>query len=357
MISDHPVPFVSVILSACDTSPFLEEAVQSILDQSFKNFEFLIMNDGASTSVSEVLALFSDSRIRVFSSEVKRGLAASLNELLKYAKGDLIARMDADDVSNPNRFKIQTDILNKHPELVMVGSWAILMDALGTETGIIKLPVFHGEILFESYCRNPFVHPTVMMRHKTLQKLNGPYDARFIYSQDYDLFLRILNEGQTINIPIPLLKYRIHAGQVSERKREEQITFHFLAIQKMIENLELKGGPADLLRSVHADSLNQVRRSGQNSKIRLVLYHFLKQQKDFCDSPDIQQYVWVTYFRELVRERNWPYALKTFLLHLVRNPLSLRFVFMKNYQTKKFQKVYLCQNVSSKVFSKNSSMI
>lgn len=203
------MPAVSVVLPVYNAEKYLQQAVTSIVRQTFTDFELILMNDGSTDSSGEIIADFAakDSRIRTVSRQNK-GLIATLNEGLAIARAPLVARMDADDVAMPQRFALQVAEMNKRPDLVLLGSAIVLIDSEGRCGRKINYP--RGKDLIEHFLwGSPFAHPAVMMRKKAVLD-SGGYCPLFKQGQDYDLWLRLLAWGTMDNLPESLLYYRWH---------------------------------------------------------------------------------------------------------------------------------------------------
>jgi glycosyltransferase involved in cell wall biosynthesis len=202
---------------------YLAEAVDSILGQTFADFEFLILDDGSTDSTPALLArrAAGDSRIRVVS-RPNRGLTASLNELLAQARGEFIARMDADDVALPERFARQVEFLEGNPGVVCVGGATLMIDGEGRFLTVISPPADDAAIQSAALAgHGAITHPSAMMRRTALEAVRG-YDDNYPAAEDLDLWLRLGEVGKLANLPTPVLKYRLHANSISEGKRELQ---------------------------------------------------------------------------------------------------------------------------------------
>jgi len=198
---------VTVLMSVYNGEKYLREAIDSILKQTFKDFEFLIINDGSTDSTAEILKSYQDPRIKIINNEKNVGLTKSLNEGLKLAKGEYIARMDADDISMPERLQKQVNILERKPDLGVVGTWCYIIDEkdnIKYEVKDDRNPVIlRWKLLFD----NVFVHSSVMMRKKAYED-NGGYNLELEASQDYDLWSRIAKEWQIGLVPRILCHWR-----------------------------------------------------------------------------------------------------------------------------------------------------
>jgi glycosyltransferase involved in cell wall biosynthesis len=203
---------------------FVRDALESILWQTYTNFEFIIINDGSTDNSGKILEEYAaiDSRIRLVSRE-NRGLTVSLNEGITMARGEFLARMDADDISLPQRFDQEIAHLRAHPELVLVGSRVLLIDPDGLPIREACDERTHEEIDQAHLNRRwPVVHPVVMMRTEAVRQVGG-YRDRYNTLEDLDLFLRLAEVGKLANLPQVLLKYRQHFGSVTHSKEQQQM--------------------------------------------------------------------------------------------------------------------------------------
>jgi glycosyltransferase involved in cell wall biosynthesis len=209
-------PHVTVLLAVHNGEQYLREALQSILDQTFTDFEFLIFDDGSTDQSLEILKEFAelDSRIRIVS-RANRGLTATLNEGIALARGEFIARMDADDIALPDRLAKQVAYLQDHPDCVLIGSRVLLVDPEGSPIRQICQQMTHDEIDSALMTHGwPMVHPAVTLRSSALHAIGG-YCEAYRTNQDHDLFLRLAEYGRVANLPDLLLKYRQHTKSIS----------------------------------------------------------------------------------------------------------------------------------------------
>lgn len=197
----------------------LQAAVRSVLMQTFRQFEFIIYNDGSDEAVSDELRMLSgmDERIRFIDNPVNHGLAYSLNSCIDVARGEYIARMDGDDICMPERLRVQYEYLERHPETAFVGCNAGLLDDSGT-WGVRRMPEHPAAKDFLRY--SPFIHPTVMIRKRVLQDAQG-YRAtkETLRCEDYELFMRLWRLGYTgCNLQQELFLYREDRASYQKRK-------------------------------------------------------------------------------------------------------------------------------------------
>ena len=212
---------------------FLDAAVRSILGQLFGDFEFIIIDDGSTDRSNEMLQDFArkDNRIRLIS-RPNKGLTPSLNEGLKLARGEFIARMDADDVAMPDRLKIQVEFMRAHPQVSLLGGAYELIDGAGRMLTTLRPPTDNATLQEHALSgRTPICHPLAMMRRDALEKVGG-YDEQFAVAQDLDLWLKLGEVGEFACVPDVLLRYRQHEDSVSEKKQALQVQNMRLACKR-----------------------------------------------------------------------------------------------------------------------------
>jgi len=217
-------------MSVYNGETFLREAVESILNQTFREFEFIIVNDGSTDGSVAMLDSYqiNDKRLKVYHQENK-GLIESLNRGCVLARGKYIARMDADDIALRDRLTRQIDFMETHLEVGVVGSAIETINTLGDTVSREYYPVTDQEIkLFLRRGTCSLVHPTVLIR-KNVFDASGGYRKVVVDAEDFDLWLRIADFGKFANIKMPLLKYRRHLGQVSVRKFRQQVLSNIAA--------------------------------------------------------------------------------------------------------------------------------
>ena len=239
-------PTISVVLPVFNGGTFLSEAIESILDQTYTNFEFFMIDDGSTDSSLQVMQEYErkDTRIRLLTRE-NRGLVFTLNEMIDMARGSWIARMDSDDIALPNRFARQLEWLEK-TEADVCGSWVKRFGA--SDQRVVRFHQSDSAIKTELMFCSPFAHPAIMFRASRAKMF--PYDDTWIKAEDYDLWVRGVKAGwKMTNVPEVLLLYRTHQGQVSvqaaefqqEQSREIRLGYWCFLFEKMgleVENLE-----------------------------------------------------------------------------------------------------------------------
>jgi len=212
-------PLVTVLMPVYNGEAFLREAIDSILNQTFSDFEFLIINDGSTDSTEAIIKSYNDPRINYHKNEQNIKLIATLNKGLALARGKYIARMDADDISLPDRLEKQVHFMEKNPEVVACGTWA---ESFGVDNAFVKYEAGHQDIMFKMLYQCHLVHPTVIMRTQEVQSFKPQFDFNFAHAEDYDFFVRLGYKYRLANLQQVLLKYRSHAQSVSKAYDEVQ---------------------------------------------------------------------------------------------------------------------------------------
>ena len=212
------MPRVSVLMSVYNGECYLRDAVDSILSQTFTDFEFIIVDDGSTDGTVQILDSYSDPRIVRINNEKNLGLAASLNIGIDRAQGEYIARMDADDVSLPTRLLEQIRYLEKVNTVGVLGTPVVFIDEDGVRIAESEQPPDHNRSVWTLIFGNPFIHPTIMARRILLTqvggyRLNGP-------AQDRELWIRLIRNTRYANLCDPLLLYRLHPNSVTSLRRK-----------------------------------------------------------------------------------------------------------------------------------------
>jgi glycosyltransferase involved in cell wall biosynthesis len=227
------MPRISVLLPVCNSEAYLAQAIASVVQQTFTDFELFILDDGSedgSLAIARQMAA-KDSRVVCVTGD-HRGIVHQLNLGIDMAQGEYIARMDADDVSLPNRFAAQVNFLDRHAQCCAVGTQVIRMDPDGLPIDCWRVPEHHDEI-DEYHMQNrssALIHPSVMMRKCAVAGLGG-YRAAFEWAEDYDLFLRLSEVGPLANLSEVLLRYRLHAKSITFTRIEAQLGAAFRAFE------------------------------------------------------------------------------------------------------------------------------
>ena len=263
------MPLISVILPVYNAENYVATAIESILMQTFTDFELLIFNDGSSDRSKEIIQGYNDPRIKLFDDNINAGLVARLNMGIELATGKYIARMDADDVCLLERFKKQVDFLESNPENGVCGAWTYELAPPGTRQRVYKYVETHEEICVKLLRHNSFAHPVVMMRRSILMDHGIRYEQEYFPSEDFRLWTRLKQFTRFYNIPQTLLYYRVHPNQTSilelENKKSTGIKIQLIS--------ELLGGLTANEEALYVDIIMQQYR--KDSSYLSDLYRFI----------------------------------------------------------------------------------
>lgn len=233
MMEQRARPQVSVVMAVYNGQCYLREAIDSILTQTFIDFEFIIVDDGSTDESAAIVQSINDPRIRLISNPSNVGLAESLNRGISAASGALIARQDSDDLSLPSRLEAQARFLEEHPGVGVVGTSCEWIDSEGKPFKVwppgSDNPVLQARLLVTC----PLVHGSVMFRRQCIDDV-GMYDPAKRTGQDYDLWLRIAEKWDLVNLPQVLFQYRWHDQMVSITRRAEQQNHARIGVERAI---------------------------------------------------------------------------------------------------------------------------
>jgi hypothetical protein len=258
-------PRVTVLMCVFNGEEFLREAVDSVLAQTFSDFELVLIDDCSTDGSAEILASYDDCRLRVTRNEQNLGLTVSLNIGLQLARGEFVARQDADDVSHPTRLDSQVAFLDREADVAMVGTRVRIIDDVGRT---LRPIVLHRtdtclgaqwQLLFGS----PFAHSSVMFRRAIVLAELGGYNESFRFSQDFELWSRLLRRHEAMNLPETLLDYRSHAGSIvgmrgahvlESRRHNAQLNLALLRsnAERLLDSPELATAWSDLWLAINA---------------------------------------------------------------------------------------------------------
>lgn len=211
---------ITVLMPVYNTAPYLKEAIESILSQTFGDFEFLIIDDASTDGSVGIVKSYSDPRIKLIEKPRNTGYTNSLNMGLELARGEYIARMDSDDISLPARFAKQVAFMEAHPEVGACGTW---VQTMGAFEQLWKKAEHDWEIKIKLFTETHLCHPSVMIRRSVLTRHQLRYDPAFEPAEDYDMWSNISKVSCLANLPEALLHYRVHQSQVSGVRLREQM--------------------------------------------------------------------------------------------------------------------------------------
>ncbi|EFM11433.1 glycosyl transferase family 2 [Paenibacillus curdlanolyticus YK9] len=294
------IPRVTVLMPVYNGEKYLNQAIESILTQTYTDFELLIIDDASVDSSVELVRSYNDKRIKLVRNTVNMNLIATLNKGLKLANGEYIVRMDQDDISFPNRLKVQVEFMDLNKEVAISGSW---IKTFGTKKSrVIKPPTSYKDIKSNLIFGNCLAHPSVIMRKSSLDKFGLSYNQKFIHAEDYELWQRASLLVEVRNIPKVLLKYRINEQGISRVYNEIQLNTIRLVCENILKQLEVNYSENDLENYYNLCSwnynikINNVNKLNDFEEILLRLYTSNEQKKVF-DSTEFNKAIFNCWFR------------------------------------------------------------
>ena len=321
-----PDPKVSVLMPVYNGEKYLREAVESILNQIFSDFEFIIIDDGSTDNTNDIIRSYSDPRVRLVTNENNIGLTRSLNRGIDLSRSKYIARMDGDDVSLPARLEKQVEYMENHPETGVVGTRASEINHLGKITRRktahhISDKKMKVQLMFGT-C---FLHPSVMMRRRTLENTGICYDESFSTSQDYFLWWRLSSHTKFSNLSDALLHYRKHSSKLSHYATDDQ------------------SSNASRVRRLVIETMLSRRLTDKQ-----FLFHDMLMSKPRCKSTDQLREAekWLIHLineneeRELFEKITFRRAMGKVWLSLCQNSTKLGYILFRNYSNSELFSYY-----------------
>lgn len=233
-------PLVSVIMAAKNVEKYISEAIDSVINQTYKNWELIIVDDGSNDTTLSIINDYTknDSRIKIIHNEKSVGQAFARNTAVKNSSGDFLAILDADDIAMPDRITEQVHFLENNPNVSAIGGHAEIIDDNGKSLGIKRKALNIDAIRFSLLLQNQFIHSTMMIRRGVFNKFGG-YDNNFIYAEDYDLWSKIIEKNIVLNIDKVVSKFRIQPGSVTKMKDTQiiQLKNNMVVVFRNVRNL------------------------------------------------------------------------------------------------------------------------
>ncbi len=235
------MPKVSVLLPVYNASSYILECVESVLNQTFKDFELILINDGSQDNSLEVISKIADKekKIKLLNNNQNLGLISTLNKGISIASGQYIVRLDADDICLPNRLKKQVDFMDNKRSIGIAGSW---IRFFGSQSHTLKLPQHNEFIKARLLFKPPIIHPSVIFRTEIFSKYSLSYNRNNLHAEDYGLWVDAFNYVEFANIPEALLRFRISDGSITNIARKDKESYynvHKLIHEKMFSLLGL----------------------------------------------------------------------------------------------------------------------
>lgn len=313
LIFDETMPLVSVLLPVFNGEEYIKQTIASILNQSYSNFELIIINDCSIDQTENIVQSFDDDRIRYYKHAENLRLIATLNEGLELSRGKYIARIDADDIAHCERLKKQVEFLEQNQEYVLVGTNVGLIKHNLITDEVIKYYAENNDLRFAMCFYCPFIHPSIMMRNSVIQSNNLKFSNEFLHAEDYDFWTRLSKYGMIANLDCVLTYYRIHENQISARFKNHQIEMMEKIQERYRSILFFKYKPSNLkilFQEDHSDFRN---------KFKILL--------DFLTDTDLKSAFYYRYvlkkLRNLIFESNKIYLSDFFSILNKRKELQI----------------------------------
>lgn len=271
---------VSILLPVYNSETTIQETIDSILSQTYSDFELVIINDGSSDKSEQIICQYSDKRIRYYKNEQNKGLIYTLNRGLDLCNGEYIARIDADDIMLPTRLEKQIKYMDTHPHIIASGSSTLRFDGVHKEK-IYTPPITPEEIRYKILLGSPIPHPSAIIKKEALIKYNIKYDYNYIHAEDYKFWYDLSQYGDLANIKEPLTKYRYSPEQISQKYRNQQNETSCKLRRLIINNL-LKQEGIKLPTSLNITAIKEISLKLPNSPLYSnILFLFLMSQSQY----------------------------------------------------------------------------
>lgn len=324
----NATPFVSVVMAVYNGAPFLKEAIDSILSQTYKRFEFIIIDDGSTDGSLDIINGYSDERIKILVNSRNEGLIFSLNKGIEYALGTYIVRMDADDISLPQRIEEQVSFMEKHSEIGVCGTY---IEVFGKSVnGYIhrfkRNPLANNATLLFTTC---FAHPSVIIRKSVIDQYHLFYEDVYRNAEDYGFWVELSKYTQFANINKVLLKYRILQGsvtRVANKDMKSRYEIHKLIYQNYLQHNNISLSDDELWVHFMISDNERFTKSEYVQTPRIVYQH-LKNLLDYYKYIDnFSFFACSIYQRGLSISRWFPYRYKFYMLPLLCNYIYYKLI-------------------------------
>jgi glycosyltransferase involved in cell wall biosynthesis len=276
---------ITVLMPVYNGEKYLREAIDSILNQTFTDFEFLIVDDGSTDNSVEIINSYQNSRINLVKNDKNEGLVYTLNRGLSLAKGEYIARMDCDDISLPERLKKQIDFLDSNSEIAVVGTWIKVINEKEEPQTTWQYPLKPLEIQWNLYFYCPLAHPSVMFRKRIILS-NGSYSPEMTHAEDYELWWRLSKKYLLANLPDILLIYRQHQSSITNEHHQSHIQKASKINQIIIEDILAKRVHYDNTYDLFYQNNKTYQQAKNNSLLTYKIYQQFQQKHNLTTSEN-----------------------------------------------------------------------
>lgn len=295
-------PKVSIIVCVYNSSKFLEYSLKGIIDQTFHNYELIIVNDGSTDGSEIIIEKFLNEDVILINHQKNLGLIQSIRDGIRISRGEYISKIDSDDIPQNDLIKSQVEILDNYPSVGIVGVGFENIDEFGNQLSLTKRSFDNSIIQWDLMFGSPITHSGVMFRKDILINNSLDYREEFIHSEDYDLWSRFLNISKGINLREPLIKRRIHSKSVSNIYRQEQKKNHLIIAQRIINSrfpkLSINHDQIEDLIRLELDS-NNILEIKNIEKIVPIYAYLIRNYKFFCENIKIYHFLYINKVKNL----------------------------------------------------------
>lgn len=325
---------VSILLPVYNGEKYLENSINSILNQTFKDFEFLIIDDGSTDNSVELIKKFNDHRIVFVKNNKNIGLIKTLNKGLDLAQGEYVARMDQDDISLQKRLSMQVAFMDKNSDCGVCGSWIKTFGDVKSQ--IIKYETDPDAIRAQLLFLNPLAHPTTILRKEVFNKFNLRYDDFYKNAEDYELWTRVINFSKICNIPEVLLNYRVSQGQITQKYQDAQNKMVMLIRKKTLSALKTNFNDNDVFIHQNLGTYNSPPTEEFIDKVInwLIKIKNINLEKNIYLDKNLLKIIGTVYYNLLIKNINLGAIIikKLFFSELSKNiKLKYKIIFMAQY--------------------------
>jgi len=301
-LNEEQAPLVSIVLPVYNGEKYLKASLDSVLAQTYQNWELVIINDGSTDDTENLILDYQDKRIRYLPNESNKGIIISLNRGLQESNGVFIARLDADDIALPYRIEKQVEFLSDNPDYDLCGSYFQTIDSNGRLLKNVAFPANNRDAQSYLLLHNCFCHSAIMMRSNIAKELK--YDEKFQVCEDYDLWYRISRRGKILNLPLFMTLYRVHDNNMSTRKSEIMFVHVNKINKRILDDLGIEYSKNELdmhsnALSYNASFFGDTDTIDDLEKWMVKLYSFLKKSGNYnaflCYKILIEKWIVVTY--------------------------------------------------------------
>ena len=280
----HDQPLVSVTVPVFNAGKYLRETIESVLNQTYKNFELILVNDASTDNSKELISSYSDPRIFYYENAVNMGIVKTRNNCIMYAKGKYIAILDNDDISLPIRLEKEVEFLESNPEYGLCGSFYDVIDSIGNFNVRIEVPCSFSDINTYLIFNNCFCHSSVMVRRDIMTE--NKFAESYELMEDYDLVYRLIGKTKLANLPVYTTRYRVHGKNQSTKKADEMLSLRKRMDARILNDLKIPYTENEL--TLHSNFVNSTytyfksnAELEQLEKWLLSLYAILDEKKKY----------------------------------------------------------------------------